>query len=137
VQWSVVSSAARVLRGVYLHQRHDEYLCVVQGHASVGLRDLRPGSPTVGTWSFIELYGQDLMALCFPRGIAHGWYFHEASMHLQAVSESYDDYHADDNLGCHWADPELEIPWPDRSPILSARSESLGTLRELLSALGA
>ena len=31
-----------------LYPVHDEYICLVQGHASVGLRDLRPGSPTFG-----------------------------------------------------------------------------------------
>src|SRR4030095_13252685 len=46
VQWSVVHSHRKVFRGLYLHRRHDEYISVITGHASVGLRDIRPWSPT-------------------------------------------------------------------------------------------
>src|SRR3954452_9738350 len=45
VQWNAVWSEAGVLRGVHVHLRHDDYLTVPVGRASVGLRDLRHGSP--------------------------------------------------------------------------------------------
>ncbi len=136
VQWSLVASRAKVLRGMHLHLRHDEYIVVVQGRACVGLYDLRRDSPTRGASALVELDGDALHALCFPRGVLHGWYFYEDGMHLQAVSESYDDYHPDDNLGCRWSDPELNIPWPDRSPIVSERAAAFPALRELVDSLG-
>src|SRR5262245_12828275 len=49
VQWSVVHSQRNVFRGVHLHRRHDEYISVIAGHATVGLRDIRPWSRTAGT----------------------------------------------------------------------------------------
>jgi len=49
VQWSVVTSQPKVLRGIYLHLRHDEYILVIRGRACVGLYDLRPDSQTMGT----------------------------------------------------------------------------------------
>ncbi|NNF03149.1 MAG: dTDP-4-dehydrorhamnose 3,5-epimerase family protein, partial [Rhodothermales bacterium] len=122
VQWSAVGSEPRVFRGMHLHWRHDEYIMVVSGHASVGLRDARPESPTFGVWSLYELYGEQPAALTFPQGIIHGWYTHEPTLHLQAVSEAYVDYHPEDNIGVRFDDPDLGIPWSDPDPILSERA---------------
>ncbi len=131
-QWNIVKSEPGVLRGMHLHRRHDEYILVAGGRASVGLRDIRPGSPTNGAWSLYELSGDALTCLTFPRGIVHGWLFHEPTLHLQAVSEVYPDYQGDDNLGCHWSDPELEIPWPATPSVVAPRAEAFPPLRELI-----
>ena len=48
VQWSVVHSEPNVFRGLHLHRCHDEYISVIVGRASVGLRDVRPWSPPMG-----------------------------------------------------------------------------------------
>jgi dTDP-4-dehydrorhamnose 3,5-epimerase len=138
VQWSVVHSGPRVFRGVHLHRRHDEYFGVIQGRAAVGLRDVRPWSTTRGAWSLYELVGAELACVTFPLGVLHGWYFHEETIHLQAVSEAYRDYADDDNWGCVWSDPALEIPWPFTSdPIVTARVKDFPTMGALLEALGA
>ena len=132
VQWSLVTSHPKVLRGMHLRLRHDEYIMLIRGRVCVGLYDLRPDSKTMGVSSLIELDEKNLACLSFPAGILHGWYFYEESIHLQAVSECYKDYHPDDNLGCQWSDPALGIAWPDRSSIVSPRSASFPTLKELL-----
>jgi dTDP-4-dehydrorhamnose 3,5-epimerase len=113
VQWSLVRSNARVLRGLHIHLSHDEYIMPVFGQFLVGLRDLRPDSPTRNRSCLLRLNCENPIALLFPRGLLHGWYFMEDSLHLQAVSESYHDYHLHDNLGCLWSDPALDLPWPD------------------------
>ncbi len=136
VQWSLVHSAANVFRGVHLHRRHDEYFAPVSGRVTVGLRDLRPWSSTRNAWAMYELNGDDLACLTFPIGILHGWYFHESTTHLQSVSESYLDYGKDDNWGCHWSDPAIEIPWPCEDPILAPRAQDFPTLGQLVEALG-
>jgi dTDP-4-dehydrorhamnose 3,5-epimerase len=132
VQWSLVQSQARTLRGMHLHWRHDEYFCLVQGRALVGLHDLRPDSPTYRAASLYELDAADLHGLAFPRGIVHGWYFVESALHLQAVSECYADYHPDDNQGCYFGDPALGLPWPDATPLLSERAAAFGPLGRLI-----
>lgn len=136
VQWSLVTSGPRVLRGMHLHLRHDEYFLVVRGRACVGLYDLRAGSPTTGASQLIELSSASLCALVFPAGILHGWYFYEECLHLQAVSESYAAYQVDDNCGCLWSDPELNLPWPDPTPVLSDRAASFPSLACLAATLG-
>lgn len=130
-QWSVVSSNKGVFRGMHLHQRHEEYFLIVRGRACVGLHDLRTESPTAGCWSVYELSGAQLTFVSFPPGIVHGWYFYEDSIHVQAVSESYESYRYDDNLGCRWDDPDLGIRWPFKAPILSREAAEFPSLREL------
>jgi dTDP-4-dehydrorhamnose 3,5-epimerase len=137
VQWSIVTSAAGVLRGMHLHVRHDEYFSVVSGRATVGLHDLRPDSPTAGAAATYELCGESPAALVFPRGLVHGWLFHEPTVHLQAVSEAHDHYGADDNNGCHWNDPELGIAWPFEPSVVSDRAQAFGSLAELRARLTA
>jgi dTDP-4-dehydrorhamnose 3,5-epimerase len=131
-QWSVVRSARGVLRGMHLHRRHDEYFLVISGRASVGLKDLRPGSPTESVSSLYELDGDHPACLSFPRGILHGWYFHQETIHIQAVSETYSAYGGDDNLGCHWSDPALGIPWPEQPKLVAERAASFPPLAVLL-----
>jgi dTDP-4-dehydrorhamnose 3,5-epimerase len=131
VQWSLVESEANVLRGMHFHLRHDEYFCLVKGHCLVALKDIRPHSPSDGVVSVYELFGEDPAALAFPSGLIHGWYFFEASAHVQAVSESYSKYGKDDNWGVSWKAPDLGIPWPNINPILSERAETFSSLAQL------
>jgi len=130
-QWSVVRSVPRSLRGMHHHVRHDECVSVVAGRMSVGLYDLRVDSETFGRSALYDLTGADPAHLCFPRGLVHGWVAHEATTHLQAVSETYASYGADDNNGCRWDDPELDLPWPVTPTVFSERSRSFGSLAEL------
>src|SRR5262249_45880376 len=132
VQWNAVWSEAGVVRGVHVHVRHEDYLTVPVGRASVGLRDLRRGSPSEGLTALLELGQDEPAALIIPRGVAHGFYFHEPSLHVYAVSEYWDpgDEHA-----CRWDDPELEIPWPVATGGASERDQEAQTLAELLAEL--
>jgi dTDP-4-dehydrorhamnose 3,5-epimerase len=132
VQWNAVRSEAGVLRGVHVHIRHDDYLTVPLGRASVGLRDLRLGSPTEGLATVVELGGEQPAALSIPHGVAHGFYFHEPSLHVYAVSEYWDP---EDELACHWADPALEIPWPCSTARVSQRDAESPPLAALLARL--
>jgi dTDP-4-dehydrorhamnose 3,5-epimerase len=132
VQWNAVRSEEGVLRGVHVHIRHDDYLTVPAGHASVGLKDLRQGSPTEGLATVVELGGEQPGALVIPRGVAHGFYFHEPSLHVYAVSEYWDP---GDELACHWADPGLGIPWPSPTARVSNRDRDAQPLAALLAQL--
>jgi dTDP-4-dehydrorhamnose 3,5-epimerase len=127
-QWNAVRSVRNVLRGVHVHWRHSDYLTVVSGRASIGLHDLREGSETQGLGVVVELGADTPRALAIPTGVAHGFYFHEPSIHVYAVSHEFDPA---DELGCRWDDPELAIPWPCADPQLSDRDRALGSLNVL------
>lgn len=133
VQWNLVHSRERVLRGVHVHLRHADYLLLASGHASIGLRDLRPGSPTEGQSALVEMTADEPAGIVIPPGVAHGFLFHVPSIHMYAVSRYWDPA---DELGCHWADQDLQIPWPipygeTAGVQLSERDATLPTLREL------
>lgn len=129
VQWNCVSSEAGVLRGVHVHIKHHDYLTLIHGRAAIGLCDLRNGSPTQGSTAVVEMRGDLHAALSIPVGVAHGFFFHEASIQVYAVSEYWDKA---DELGCHWADPNLNIPWPTNSAKVSSRDAALPSLHELM-----
>jgi dTDP-4-dehydrorhamnose 3,5-epimerase len=130
-QWSLVRSAAGVLRGMHLHRGHDEGFCLVEGAAHVGLHDLRPGSPTEGAACLLAFTGDRPVALTFPRGIVHGWCFTVPSWHVQSVTATFCAYGPDDNLGCHWSDPALGLDWPAPPTILAPRAAAFPSLAAL------
>lgn len=128
VQWNMVSSKPNVLRGVHVHRKHDDYLLVAQGRTFFGLHDLRPSSDTFGLTSQIELNASALQVLVIPRGVAHGFYFLEQSLHIYAVSRYWD---LEDEQGCRFDDPSLNIRWPTKTPLISARDLSLPGIDQL------
>jgi dTDP-4-dehydrorhamnose 3,5-epimerase len=134
VQWNIVHSEAGVLRGVHVHPVHDDYLTVVAGCAAVGLRDLRPDSPTAERVAVVKLRGRTPTSIAIPHGVAHGFLFLEASTHCYAVSHSW---HPEDELGCRWDDRELEIPWPRSPTLVSDRDQNAPSLAELRAQLAA
>ncbi len=134
IQWNAVHSEAGVLRGVHVHPTHDDYLTVVRGRAIVGVRDLREESETAGAAACVELSAERPRAITIPHGVAHGFYFAEASTHVYAVSHYWD---LADELGCRWDDPALEIPWPQEDARISPRDAELPTLDALRAELRA
>lgn len=132
VQWNMVRSQAGVLRGVHVHPRHADYLLVLSGRASIGLRDLRRGSATEGLSAHITVDGDNLTALTIPPGVAHGFLFLEPSIHVYAVSHYWD---VADELACNWADPALGFSWPEPPTLLSERDRDAGSLSDLLDEL--
>ena len=132
IQWNAVHSKPGVLRGVHVHVRHRDYWTMLSGRATLGLKDLRQGSQTRGQSETVEVYGTFPVAITIPPGVAHGFYFHAQSLHVYAVSEYWD---TDDELGCHWLDPDLAIHWPTTHAMTSARDSAAGTLQELLEKL--
>lgn len=128
VQWNSVHSHPGVMRGVHVHIRHCDYLTVVKGSALVGLRDLRPASPTFGRSALVELDALRPQALTIPCGVAHGFYFPQPSLHVYAVSCYFDPR---DELGCRWDDPALQIDWPVSRALVSDRDREAGTLSGL------
>jgi dTDP-4-dehydrorhamnose 3,5-epimerase len=128
-QWNAVRSESNVLRGVHAHWRHADYLVVLSGRMTLGLKDLRRSSPTRGMAARIELEGDVPCGLEIPQGVAHGFYFPAPATHVYAVSHYWDPA---DELGCRWDDPGLGIDWPCRSPLVSPKDQRLPDLATLI-----
>jgi dTDP-4-dehydrorhamnose 3,5-epimerase len=123
VQWNVVQSAANVLRGVHVHLRHADLLTTIAGELVLGLRDLRPMSPTHGLATMLRLSACQRHLAMIPVGVAHGFYFPQPACHIYGVSQAFD---GSDEFGCRWDDPALELGWPCREPLLSKRDQAAG-----------
>jgi dTDP-4-dehydrorhamnose 3,5-epimerase len=129
VQWNVVTSEPGVMRGVHVHLACDEAYVLLRGRLVVGYRDVRAGSPTEGAVALVEVTGERPALVLVPSGIAHGLAFLEPSMLLIGVPSYWD---LANEVGCHWRDPALEIPWPAADLRASPRDEALPPLREVL-----
>ena len=129
VQWNFIRTEAGVMRGVRCHLRHDDHLIVLQGTMVVGLRDLRPGSPSEGQTALVELSGDRLSLLMTPAGVAHGLYSATPALFCVGVTSIFDG--ADDN-GCFWGDKDLEIDWPFQQARVCAADGPHRRLADLL-----
>jgi dTDP-4-dehydrorhamnose 3,5-epimerase len=117
-----------------VHVRHDDYLMVIAGRGVFGLRDMRSRTTTPDAIALVELSAGNPATLVIPHGVAHGFYFFEPSITFYAVTHYWD---MQDELGCRWDDPELEIPWPVTEARLSPRDEAaprFATLRDQFAA---
>jgi dTDP-4-dehydrorhamnose 3,5-epimerase len=132
-QWNVLHTRAGVLRGVHVHPRHTDVICVVSGNMSCGLFDARPGSPTVGRSDMLELAGESPELVSIPPGVAHGFAFVTDSTLLNGMDLEYDPA---DDLAIAWDDPSLGLSWPFDDPIMSARDRAGPALAERLEELG-
>jgi dTDP-4-dehydrorhamnose 3,5-epimerase len=90
--------------------------------------DLRVGSPTYGQWYGCELSERNFVRLFVPRGFAHGYMTLEPGTEFQYKVDAY--YAPEIEAGIAWDDPDLAIPWPDITPILSDKDRRLPRLRD-------
>jgi dTDP-4-dehydrorhamnose 3,5-epimerase len=132
IQWSLSASRPNVLRGVHVHARHWDYLCVVAGEMIVGLHDLRPGAATQGQSAMLRLVSDRLTIVTIPPGVAHGFYSPGHSTHMIGASRYYDPV---DHRRCRWDCPELKFDWPCTAPELSAADRAAPGYGELTGAL--
>jgi dTDP-4-dehydrorhamnose 3,5-epimerase len=83
--------------------------------------DLRKDSRTFGQWGSIELSCDNKKMIMIPRGFAHGFCtLTETSEVLYKVDNFYSKKH---ECGIIWNDPQLNIRWPVRNPILSDKDK--------------
>jgi dTDP-4-dehydrorhamnose 3,5-epimerase len=131
-QVNLTWSCARTLRGSHVHGQHADYFVLATGHASVGIRDVRRRSPTFGMTALLELSSESPSAMTVPPGVLHGLYFPVDSLLLTVESHVYDPA---EEVRCRWDDPELGIPWPFSSPVLSDSDLGAPSYREMMAAI--
>ena len=112
---------------MHCHPLHADALIVVAGMMRLGLRDLRPGSPTEGAACTLDLDGDAMQLVTIPPGVAHGFYFPVPSMHVYAVDRS-------GTRRTRWAAAgttrRSELDWGIERPVrVSERDARLGALR--------
>lgn len=113
VQDNQSMSVKGVLRGLHFQKNYPQtkLVRVIKGAVFDVAVDLRKGSQTFGKWYGIELTEENKKQFLIPRGFAHG--FLVLSETAEFCYKCDDFYHANDEGGLAWNDPEIGITWPE------------------------
>ncbi|MDR3170732.1 MAG: dTDP-4-dehydrorhamnose 3,5-epimerase [Treponema sp.] len=113
VQDNQSRSVKGVLRGLHFQKSHPQgkLVRVIEGEVFDVAVDIRPGSPSRGTWCGVVLSGETQNQFYIPEGFAHG--FLVLSESAVFAYKCTDFYHPEDEGGIIWNDPVIGIRWPD------------------------
>lgn len=115
VQDNQSMSVKGVLRGLHFQKNFPQtkLVRVIKGSVFDVAVDLRKDSKTFGKWYGIELTEENKKQFLIPRGFAHG--FLVLSDTAEFCYKCDDFYHANDEGGLAWNDPDIGIIWPQVS----------------------
>ena len=113
VQDNQSMSKKGVLRGLHFQKKFPQtkLVRVIRGEVYDVAVDLRIGSPTFGKYHGEILTADNRKQYLIPRGFAHG--FLALSDTMEFCYKCDDFYHADDEGGLAWNDPNIGIQWPN------------------------
>jgi dTDP-4-dehydrorhamnose 3,5-epimerase len=130
VQDNFSRSAKGILRGLHFQQpqAQGKLVQVFAGAVYDVAVDVRRGSPTFGKWVGVELSADNRRQLWVPAGFAHGFCVlsESADFHYKCT----DFYSPATEQGIAWNDPDLGIPWPVTSPLLSPKDAAAPRLKD-------
>ena len=130
VQDNFSRSAKGILRGLHFQQPHAQgkLVQVFAGTVYDVAVDIRRGSPTFGKWVGVELSADNRRQLWVPAGFAHGFCVlsESADFHYKCT-ELYSPA-SEHGIACN--DPDLGIPWPVKSPLLSPKDSAAPRLKD-------
>jgi dTDP-4-dehydrorhamnose 3,5-epimerase len=116
-----------VIRGLHFQSgstAQGKLVSVIQGRIWDVVVDLRNGSNTYGQWEAVELSEENALQLWIPQGFAHGFcVLGDTDAHvLYKVDRPYSP---GSEGGIVYSDPNLNIRWPVKNPILSEKDLKL------------
>ena len=122
-------SSYGILRGLHyqLHHAQAKLMYVIKGEIFDVAVDIRQGSPTFGKWAGAHLSSENHKQMYIPQGFAHG--FCVLSEKADILYKCTDVYHPEDEYGVLWSDPNIDIDWPIRDPILSKKDSAYPQLK--------
>ena len=112
VQDNQSTSTKGVLRGLHFQKQFPQtkLVRVIKGKVFDVAVDLRAGSATYGKWYGVELTEENKKQFLIPRGFAHGFLVLTDTAEFCYKCDAF--YHANDEGGLAWNDPEIGIAWP-------------------------
>jgi len=131
VQDNFSRSSYGVLRGLHYQLEHTQgkLIWITQGKIFDVAVDIRHGSPTFGQWVSITLDASKPQQIYIPPGFAHG--FCVLSEQVDFFYKCTNIYHPASEKGICWNDPDLNIPWPIKNPILSPKDTHYPNLKNI------
>ena len=128
------SSKKNVVRGLHLQKKNSQgkFVSVLSGKAFDVAVDLRKNSKTFGQHVSIILSAKQNISFYIPEGFAHGFCSLENNTFVHYICTNYRD--AKSELGIIWNDPNLDIKWPVKKPIISKKDKQNISFKEYLNA---
>lgn len=121
-----------VIRGLHLQKEpyaQAKLVRAISGKILDVVVDLRRDSKTFGKSYSLILDAEKHNQLFVPAGFAHGLAALEESIFFYKCSQVYNK---DSEMGIRWDDPDLNIEWPFKNPIVSEKDQQLPSLQELI-----
>lgn len=131
VQDNYSRSAKGVLRGLHYQKApkaQGKLVICMKGRILDVAVDIRKGSAHFGKYLQVELTEANRAMLYVPPGFAHG--FLVLSDAAEVLYKCTDEYSPADERGIIWNDPDINVPWPIKEPILSGKDKTNPRLRE-------
>jgi dTDP-4-dehydrorhamnose 3,5-epimerase len=131
VQDNISFSRKGVLRGLHFQhpQSQGKLIQVLSGQVVDVAVDIRIGSPTFARWIREIVSDTNHKQLYIPPGFAHGYcVISETAVFSYKCTDFYNS--AFEN-GIIWNDPDLNIDWSVRKPILSIKDSNYARLKDI------
>ncbi len=129
-QFNRSKSSRNVLRGLHYQlspHAQAKLVIVLAGEIFDVAVDIREKSPTFGQWTGLNLSAVNNDLIFIPQGFAHG--FCVVSDNAEIMYYCDNEYESSAERGIIWNDPDLEITWPIKQPILSSKDNSYPPLK--------
>ena len=125
-----VISNQNVLRGLHyqLACPQGKLVQVVSGSILDVAVDIRVGSATFGEHHAVNLSSINKKIFYIPEGFAHGYLV--LSKFSIVIYKCTNIYNPGDEYGIKWNDPDLNIEWGNKLPIISEKDNNLPYLKD-------
>jgi len=132
VQLNRSGSAKNVLRGLHFQWEPPmgKLMCVTRGVAFLVAVDIRKESPMLGKWFGREVSAESKEHIWAPAGFARGFCVLSDYAEIQYLCSGI--YNSKTESSILWNDPEINIDWPVKNPILSGKDEVAQPLAQWL-----
>jgi len=134
VQSNESLSQKNVLRGLHFQNppfEQGKYIRVIKGAVLDVTLDIRINSQTYGQWFSCELNETNKTILWIPPGFAHGFLTLADDTIFQY--ECTNVYNKDSEASIRWNDPDLNIDWKVKNPILSEKDKNAPFFKNFVS----
>jgi dTDP-4-dehydrorhamnose 3,5-epimerase len=123
-----------VLRGMHFQPGMAKLVRCARGAIHDVVVDIRPGSPSFGSWEGFELNDETHLQLYVPDGFAHGFCVVSESADVLYKCSTY--YDPQQEAGFRFDDPDVAIGWPEGIELeTSERDRAAPLLQEIRESL--
>lgn len=123
-------SLKNVIRGLHYQlppKDQGKLVTVIKGAIFDVAVDIRQHSNTYKQWVSVILSDENASVFYIPSGFAHGFLALTNKVHV--VYKCTEEYSVEHEFGVIWNDPDINVLWPIKNPIISKKDSELPLLK--------